>query len=251
MSYAKRLKALGGAWKKDKSAKGGAGISAGKHQYEIVRAVLEESKMSYNKGHMQVTLEIKVVTGSDKGKKGWINTDIEQEATEKWPISGIARFKGYLETLGLDLPPQLSEKAIQEVLALLVGCVFNGATIINAKGYPNHYINDLVHAAGDEDEEEEEEEEDEDDDDSEDSDSDEDDEEADDDDEDEDDDEEEEEDEKDEPVRLKKGAKKDAKKVDFKPTKTKPKPKAEPKKKPAPAKDSDEDDDDWDEDFDD
>tara|TARA_R110000782_G_scaffold211669_1_gene299821 strand:+ start:8054 stop:8809 length:756 start_codon:yes stop_codon:yes gene_type:complete len=251
MSYAKRLKALGGAWKNDKAKKGGAGISAGKHQYEITRATFEESKMSYNKGHMQVSLEITVATGADKGRKGWINVDLEQEATTKFPTSGIARFKGHLETLGMELPAQLSEKAIRALLAEMVGIVFNGACVINGKGYPNHYINDLVHAAGEgsDDEDDEEEDDDEDDDDSEDSDSDEDDEEDDDDDED-DDDEEEEEDEEDEPAPpKKKAAKKDPKKLSFKPApkKAPAKAKAPVKGKKAEAEDDEDFDDDWDE----
>tara|TARA_R110002094_G_scaffold145203_1_gene134584 strand:+ start:450 stop:1211 length:762 start_codon:yes stop_codon:yes gene_type:complete len=253
MSYAKRLKALGGAWKNDKAKKGGAGISAGKHQYEITRATFEESKMSYNKGHMQVSLEITVATGADKGRKGWINVDLEQEATTKFPTSGIARFKGHLETLGMELPAQLSEKAIRALLAEMVGIVFNGACVINAKGYPNHYINDLVHAAGegsDDEDDEDEEDDEEDDDDSEDSDSDEDDEEDDDDDEDEDDDEEEEEDEEDEPAPpKKKAAKKDPKKLSFKPAPKKAPAKAKAPVKGKKAEDEDEEDfdDDWDE----
>lgn len=227
-SYKDRLNSLKKNWETDKPATGGGQLPPGKYQFAIKRALLEESTASFNKGNIQVTLHLEVVTGQLKGRKHVLRTDIEAKATDKFP-SGISRLKGQLEKLSLDLPKDLSEGSLKALLSTMVGIIFNGACVHNAKGYANVYINDLVNSAPESEEDEEESEDDvatqenteaqadEDDDE----------------DEDEDDDEEE----------VKKPAPKAAAKPPFKPTPAAAKSPAKPAKKEE--KEEDSEDDDW------
>jgi len=232
MSYADRLKKLQGAWKSAKPATGGGSLPAGKYQMQIARALITEGKAEFNKGHMQVELQMTVVTGKMKGRKmrKWI--DLEAPANEEKNIpSGMAQFKGILEVLSLDMPDL---DKLEKFLNKLVGCVINTQVVVNQKGYANVYINSLVNAASDSEDEDEDEDEDE--------------EESTDDDEDED-DEDEDEDEEEEapaPVVEKRGpgrppGSKNKPKVDF------PAKKPEEEKKPKKP-DDDEDFDDWEDD---
>lgn len=157
MSYKDRLNKLSKAWETDKAVAGAGQLPAGKYQFQIKRAYLEESKASFNKGHLQAVFEVAVITGPAKNRKAWIRTDLEAPANpaKNFP-SGMSRFKGYLETLKVEMPKVLSEKAIKGVLEQLIGIVFNGACVHNAKGYANIYINDLVNAPAEAEDEEEE-----------------------------------------------------------------------------------------------
>lgn len=162
-SYKDRLNNLKKSWEKDKAVTGAPRLPAGKYQFEIKRAVLEESKFKYNLGHLQVTYDVMVITGPHKGAKARIIQDLETPAdnAKNWP-SGMSRWKGHLETLKIDMPKSLDDKSIKATLASMIGVVFNGACVINKNGYPNIYINDLVNAPsesdGDEDEVEDEDE---------------------------------------------------------------------------------------------
>jgi len=236
-SYAKRLAGLKKSWDSDKAVSSQGQLPEGKYQFEIKRAVLGESKASFNKGNAQVEFHCAVITGPLKGRKHIIRQDLESKANieEGWP-SGISRFKGYLETLKVDMPKTLDENGLNKCLKQLVGIVFEGACVHNQKGYANVYINELVNAS-DEDEDEEEVDEDEDEDEAEesedkDSEDEEDDEEEDSDDDDESEDEDEDDDEEEEEKPAKKPAPKPASKSDKKPAKA---------EKPAKK----EDDDDW------
>lgn len=213
MSYKNRLEKLKDAWNKDKPAESQSGLPNGKYQLEIKRAVLEESKASFNKGHLMVVFYLVVVTGEFKGRKTIVRVDLEQEADIKKGFpSGISRFKQYLEIMSLDMPKSLNEASLNEILKESIGMVLNATAVVNAKGYTNVYLNDLVRAASDETEEEDDEEDEEEDED-------EDDEEEEDDEDDEDEDEEDEEDKKPEPKKP------EPKKPETKPSSKKPEPK--------------------------
>jgi len=156
MSYNDRLVKLGKAWASDKAATSSPALPPGKYQFQIKRAFLEESKAGFNKGHLQFTIEPVVVTGNAKGRKGTpIRADLEAPATDKFP-SGISRLKQYLTALEVEMPKQLTDKALKQTAEQLVGLVFNGTCVHNAKGYPNIYINDLVNAPAEADDEEDE-----------------------------------------------------------------------------------------------
>lgn len=232
MSYKDRLNKLKQSWDSDKPAAGAPTLPPGKYQFVIKTARLVESTAAYNKGHLQVEMTCAVAVGPLKGRKHKIYTDLEQEATDKFP-SGISRFKGYLETLKIDMPKDLSEKSIKNTLEQLIDVVFDGACVVNAKGYANVYINGLVSAASESDDDEDDD--DEDDDESEDDESDDDDNE---DDEDDDDDEEE------KPVAK-------SSKNPPKSEPSKPSVKKSTDKKPAKKADKEETEDDWDDEFDD
>jgi len=231
MSFAKRLTALKKNWKESKAVKGSGNdpLPEGKYQFHIDKAVLEESKAKFNKGNMQVTYHLSVITGSMKGKKHWLRVDLESDGKKGEYPTGMEIFKGHLETLEIDMPKVLTEAALKKTLTELLGVIFNGACVHNNKGWANVYINDLVDASDEEDDEETEEVEE---------------------DEDEDDEEEDEEDE-DEDFEVKKStAKKPAKKTSKKaPAKKKNQP--DPEDPEDEEDDEDEDDEDWDDDDDD
>ena len=163
MSYKNRLDKLKANWDSDKPASNSPQLPAGKYQFTIKRAFLEESKASFNKGNLCVVIEAHVLTGAFKGRKSFIRIDLEAKANidKGWP-SGISRFKGTLETLKLDMPKTLSDKDIEKTLKALINTCFNGTCVVNQKGYSNVYINDLLNAASEEDDDEEENEEDDD-----------------------------------------------------------------------------------------
>lgn len=166
MSYKNRLDKLKANWDSDKPVAGAQALPAGKYQFVIKRAFLEESKAKFNKGNLTLVVEAHVLTGNLKGRKTIIRTDLEAKANidKGWP-SGISRFKGMLETLKLDMPKSLSEKDIEKVLKAMINVCFNGTCVVNAKGYSNVYINDLLAAPSEEDDDEEESEDDDDEDD--------------------------------------------------------------------------------------
>ena len=157
MSYKNRLDKLKANWDSDKPVAGAQALPAGKYQFVIKRAFLEESKAKFNKGNLTLVVEAHVLTGNLKGRKTIIRTDLEAKANidKGWP-SGISRFKGMLETLKLDMPKSLSEKDIEKVLKAMINVCFNGTCVVNAKGYSNVYINDLLAAPSEEDDDEEE-----------------------------------------------------------------------------------------------
>lgn len=163
MSYKDRLSKLSQQWDKSKPTAGFEKLPAGKYQFEIKRATLGESTASYNKGHLQVTYEVAVAIGPLKGKKAFINVDLESDGKNGQYPTGMSIFKGHLTNLGVEIPKQLTEKAIQEVLKTLIGVIFNGQCVVNGKGYANIYINDAVSAAASSDDDEDDEDEDDDD----------------------------------------------------------------------------------------
>ena len=165
MSYAKRLNKLKDSWKNTKPAASGGQLPAGNYQFQIKKAVLEESKAQFNKGNLQVVYHLVVATGPLKGRKHILRVDLESEGLpDKNVPPGLAIFKAHLDNLQVDMPKQLTEKALKETLAELIDIIFNGACRHNAKGYANVFINDLVHAPEEEEEDEEEDEEEEEDD---------------------------------------------------------------------------------------
>lgn len=239
MSYKNRLDALKKAWSEDKPAEAMSGLPKGKYQMEIKRALLEESKATWNHGHLQVIFHLEVVTGEYKGRKSRVMVDLEQPADKKKNFpSGISRFKQYLEIMQLNMPKQLTEGALNETLKETIGIVLNTTAVVNDKGYTNVYLNDLVSAASDSDDDEDEDTDDEDEsDESED---------AKDSDEESDEDEDDEDDDEDEPEEPAKKPGKASGKPPFDPKagKSKPAEKAKPAK--AKAAEDDDDEDEWD-----
>ena len=231
MSYSKRLASLKKQWTDSKPAVGGS-LPEGKYQFVIRQAKIEEGKQDFNKGHLLIVYTLEVAVGPLKGRKAWIRVDLDSEGIPSKNVpAGMAIFKGHLDTLHIDIPSDLTEESLKNMLESLVGTVFNGQAVANKKGYINVYINSLVNSAPQEEEEVEEEEEEE--------------EEASDEDENEDEEDEEEE----EPAPPKKPAPAPAKKGGFQVT---GKGKQAEAKKPAPKQaetEDDEDSDDWDEEF--
>ena len=51
-NYAERLKKLQGAWEKDKAVERTQGLPAGKYQWIISKAILNQSKAAFNNGYL-------------------------------------------------------------------------------------------------------------------------------------------------------------------------------------------------------